>query len=199
MGRFVVGLACAMLVGAVQPGRLGAQGGPPPLPAPREYGVTLGLLNLNGWEGDAASSGTGALLTMSRTLLGPLRVRSLIGTVGTDVLTGAGRVDSRLFLIELGLAVAPEFRVAPGIALRPAATLSAGVLILDPSPEPLTTRSQNAWSWGGAVDLLVGDRWLVTAEFRRLMTHLEDPTVEGINLGEPTHASALSLGVGARF
>lgn len=199
MRRFMAGLACAIVVGSAQPGWLGAQGGPPLLPVPREYGLTLGLVNLSGWEGDAATSGTGALLTTSRTLRGPLRVRGLIGTVGTDVQTGADRADSRLFLIELGLAVAPQFRVAPGIAIRPAATLGVGVLILDPDPEPLTTRSQNTWSWGGGVDLLVGDRWLVTTEFRRLMTHLEDPAVPDVGRGEPTHASALSVGIGARF
>lgn len=164
-------------------------------PRPFRVGATASALL---WEEAATRSpDDGALwgLDVERLLLRWAFAR--LGTAfGTSTVTGADRsVDVNTYLLEV---VAGPRLALPALrraGVVPFAEIGVGSVVHDPKVDGLTTRSQNAFSWGGGVEWSFRPELGVRAEWRRYSASLEDVFADLDRTGETRDADRLQITV----
>jgi hypothetical protein len=204
----VIGLALACLAGA--PARVGAQAAgdtlPPagadatmpraePLPVPpkpsvHEFRVAAEVSAFN-WDEEAqVDDGVLFDLDVERNLASFLAARGGLayGTSEARPRSGEGPPsDVRLYLPELNLMLQHELRVGTNGWLTPYAVAGFGSLVADPEGEG-STRSQNAFSYGGGARMRMGDRFGGRAEIKRYEIKAEDPLDPVSRSSETVHS-----------
>lgn len=155
--------------------------------APEETRVEVSGGPLVWGDGAPVTVSDGPLLGVGveRHLLGYFSVRLGFAYGGAEISDIDRSTDVRTYLAEVllgGRLALPSLRDA---GVVPFASAGIGSLLHDPAASDLGTRSQNAFSWGGGLDVRLGDRLGARAEWRRYTVRVE-------NVFEPTNLDATS-------
>lgn len=134
-------------------------------------------------------------LDVERLLL-PYAFARLGGAFGTTtVVSGDRSADVNTYLAEV--VVGPRLAL-PGlrrVGVVPFAAVGVGTVVHDPTEDGLSTRSQNAFSWGAGVEWSFRPQLGVRAEWRRYSADLEDIFAELDRTGESRDADRLQISV----
>lgn len=172
----------------------------PPLPIPEKPPVhqfrLAAELGAFTWDDDAgANDNVLAGFDVERDLAPFLAGRAALAYGTTELAPrAAGRSaggDVRLYLPEVSLIAQHELPAFSGGELTPYGLVGFGSLISDPADQG-STKSQNAFSYGGGLRLRFGERLGVRGEVKRYLIKLEDPFDPSDQGSESVHNLRLS-------
>lgn len=171
---------------------------PVALPRPSQFHLTAGVVALQ-WEAGAGRDGNGAMFSVSRRVLKPLAVRTVLATVTGDGVAGSDRPRARHYLVLGELAVAPVIPLGQRWTLLPGVGVGIGVTISDPAPDTLATKSQNTWTWTARLGVGLPGPWTAEVRYHGLAIRRQDLAAAAPSVGTRTTAAAWSFALGVFF
>jgi hypothetical protein len=166
----------------------------PEKPAVHQFRVAAEGLAFNWDEGAQVDDGMLVAFDVERDLAPFLAARGSLAYGTSEVRPrseGNETLDVRLFLPELNLMLQHELRVSSHGRLTPYVLAGFGSLVSDPKDEG-TTRSQNAFSYGGGARMRFGERFGVRGEIKRYEIKEEDLLDSTAQSSETVHAWRLA-------
>jgi hypothetical protein len=148
----------------------------PEKPSVHQFRLSLEVNAFN-WDDEAdVDDGLMVAFDVERDLAPFLAGRGSLAYGVTEIRprSGGGSRDVRLYLPELDLLPQHTFRLSGETRLTPYLIVGFGSLVADPKGEG-STRSQNAFSFGGGTRFRFTNRLGIRGEVKRYLIKLEDP------------------------